>query len=397
MTRRITRQSGLTFLIGKDGLIKKVWENVHVDNHSEEVLNEIKTPRHSRMKKLIPLLLALCVSCSSSPDKKLPDAVLAIPGEKHLSNIRQLTFGGQNAEGYFSFDETKLIFQSTRDSFHCDQQYVMDLSSGDVHLVSTGRGRTTCGYFFPGDRKILFSSTHLLRAECPLPPDYSKGYVWMVSPDYDIFTANPDGSDLRQLTTTPRYDAEATISPTGNKVVFTSLRNGDLDLYTMNLDGSGVTQLTSELGYDGGAFYSWDAKRIVYRAWHYTDTTEVRKYKETLAQDLVRPTKMEIMVMDADGSTKRQITRNGAANFAPFFLPDNKRIIFASNMRDPKGRNFDLYVINDDGTGLEQITFNPTFDSFPMFTRDGKKLVFASNRNGKIQGETNLFIADWKD
>jgi Tol biopolymer transport system component len=236
-----------------------------------------------------------------------------------------------------------------------------------------------------------------LNKNCPPPPDYSRGYVWQVSPEYDIFTVGIDGADMKQLTATPRYDAEATISPRGDKIVFTSLRNGDLDLYSMNVDGSDVRQLTNELGYDGGAFYSWDGKRIVYRSWHYTDTAEVRKYKETLAQNLVRPTHMEIMLMNADGSGKKQITSSGAANFAPFFLPDNKRIIFASNMRNPRGRNFDLFLINDDGTGLEQVTYNETFDSFPMFSRDGKKLVFASNRNGKVEGETNLFIADWKD
>jgi len=322
---------------------------------------------------------------------------LIVDGEKHLSNIRQLTFGGENAEGYFSFDETRLIFQSTRDSFKCDQMFVMKLSSGEVHLVSTGKGRTTCGYFFPDDKRILFASTHHLREACPPPPDYSKGYVWMVSPEYDIFTANADGSDPKQLTATEGYDAEATISPLGDRIVFTSVRNGDLDLYSMNLDGSDIRQLTNELGYDGGAFYSWDGQTICYRAWHYTDSAEVATYKELLSQNLVRPSRMEIMVMNADGSDKRQITNNGAASFAPFFFPDSKRIIFASNMGDPKGRNFDLYIVNVDGTGLERVTYNETFDSFPMFTRDGKKLVFASNRNAKTRGETNLFIADWKE
>jgi TolB protein len=322
---------------------------------------------------------------------------LIVDGEKHLSNIRQLTFGGENAEGYFSFDETRLIFQSTRDSFKCDQMFVMKLSSGEVHLVSTGKGRTTCGYFFPDDKRILFASTHHLREACPPPPDYSKGYVWMVSPEYDIFTANADGSDPKQLTATEGYDAEATISPLGDRIVFTSVRNGDLDLYSMNLDGSDIRQLTNELGYDGGAFYSWDGQTICYRAWHYTDSAEVATYKELLSQNLVRPSRMEIMVMNADGSDKRQITNNGAASFAPFFFPDSKRIIFASNMGDPKGRNFDLYIVNVDGTGLERVTYNETFDSFPMFTRDGKRLVFASNRNAKTRGETNLFIADWKE
>lgn len=350
-----------------------------------------------RLQSGFLLLTLILLSCSS----KIPQAqfvyVPPVSGEKHLTNIRQLTFGGQNAEGYFSFDESLLSFQSTRDSFECDQQFVLELATGKTWLVSTGKGRTTCGYFFPNDKRLLFSSTHHLRQTCPPPPDYSRGYVWQVSPEYDIFTVDVDGSNLKQLTTAPRYDAEATISPMGDRIVFTSLRNGDLDLYSMRLDGTDVKQLTNEIGYDGGAFYSWDGKRIVYRSYHYTDTADVRKYKETLAQDLVRPTRMELMVMDVDGSNKKQITNFAAASFAPFFLPDNKRIIFASNMKNPRGRNFDLFLINDDGTGLEQVTYNDTFDSFPMFTRDGKKLVFASNRNGKVEGETNLFIADWTD
>ncbi len=344
----------------------------------------------TKLNALVTVVVALSSSLAQEPDN-----TLAFPQEKHLANIRQLTFGGQNAEGYFSFDETMITFQSTRDSFQCDQQFIMELATGKTTLISTGKGRTTCGYFLPGDKEVLFSSTHHLNENCPPPPDYSRGYVWQVSPEYDIFVVRRDGSHLRQLTTTPRYDAEATISPLGDRIVFTSLRNGDLDLYSMNLDGSDVRQLTNELGYDGGAFYSWDGKRIVYRTWHYTDSAEIREYTEILAQDLVRPTRMEIMIMNADGSGKRQITNNGAANFAPFFHPDNKRIIFASNMKNPRGRNFDLFMINDDGTGLEQITFNPTFDSFPMFSKDGKKLIFASNRNGKVPGETNLFIADW--
>lgn len=323
------------------------------------------------------------------------EQTLIHPGEKHFTAMRQLTFGGQNAEGYFSFDERKLIFQSTRDSFACDQEFVMDLATGGTHLVSTAKGRTTCGYFFPDGRRILFSSTHHLREACPPPPDYSKGYVWLVSPEYDIFTADPDGSRMSQLTFTPGYDAEATISPRGDKIVFTSMRNGDLDLYSMNLDGSDVRQLTHEVGYDGGAFYSWDGTTIVYRAWHYADSASTAVYKALLGQNTVRPLQMEIYVMDADGSNKRQITNNGSANFAPFFLPDNKRIIFASNVEDPQGRNFDLYLVNVDGKGLERVTYNETFDGFPMFTRDGKQLVFASNRNAKVKGETNLFLATW--
>lgn len=322
---------------------------------------------------------------------------LVLPDEQHFDAVRQLTFGGQNAEGYFSFDETRLIFQSTRDDLKCDQQFIMELESGETRLVSTSKGRTTCGYFFPDDTRILFSSTHHMIEDCPPSPDHSQGYVWAVHEEYDIFTSAIDGSNLRRLTTTPGYDAEATISPVGDRIVFTSVRNGDLDLFSMNLDGSDVRQLTEELGYDGGAFYSWDGSMIVYRSWHYTDSAGIAGYKELLSRNLVRPTRMEIFVMKADGTNKRQITNNGAANFAPFFHPDNKRIIFASNLADPRGRNFDLYLINIDGSGLERVTYNETFDGFPMFTRDGTKLVFASNRNGKVRGETNLFIADWKE
>lgn len=352
------------------------------------------------MKSFFSILALLVLSCSSNPDKFASHAsidTLRYEGEKHLANIRQLTFGGQNAEGYFSFDEKYITFQSQRDTFQCDQQYIMELSSGRTWMVSPGKGRTTCGYFLPGDKQVLFSSTHLQRTTCPPPPDYSRGYVWQVSPEYDIFVSTVDGGELKQLTSTGRYDAEATVSPLGDKIVFTSLRDGDLELYCMNIDGSEVTRLTHELGYDGGAFYSWDGKRIVYRSWHYTDSTEATQYKALLSQNLVRPTRMEIFVMNADGSGKKQITNNGAANFAPFFHPDNKRIIFASNMNNPRSRNFDLFLINDDGTGLEQVTFNPSFDSFPMFTRDGKRIIFASNRNGKVEGETNLFLADWID
>lgn len=322
---------------------------------------------------------------------------LILPEEKHFAELKQLTFGGQNAEAYFSFDESKLIFQSTRDSLQCDQEFLMDLATGGTQMVSTGNGRTTCGYFLPGDNHILFSSTHHKKTDCPPLPDYSKGYVWAVYSEYDIFTGNSDGSQLRQLTATPGYDAEATISPTGDRIVFTSVRNGDLDLYSMDLDGKNIVQLTDEIGYDGGAFYSWDGKKIVYRAWHDTDSAHAASYKELLSQNLVRPSRMELFIMNADGSGKRQVTNNGAANFGPFFHPDNKRIIFASNMADPKGRDFDLYLINIDGTELERITYNNTFDGFPMFTKDGKQFVFASNRNGKVRGETNLFLARWKD
>jgi len=270
----------------------------------------------------------------------------------------------------------------------------MNIDGSDVRQVSTGNGRTTCSYFFPNGKRILYSSTHLGSKQCPPRPDFSKGYVWAVYDTFDIFTANPDGSDLKQLTNAAGYDAETTISRDG-KLAFTSKRDGDLDIYTMDASGKNVKRLTNELGYDGGPFWSYDGKQIVYRAYHPQTEKEKADYIELLKQNLIRPTTLEIMVMNADGSNKRQVTHLNKASFAPYFFPDGKRIIFASNYADPKGRDFDLYMIKTDGAGLERITYNDTFDGFPMFSPNGKKLVFASNRHGAKQGETNIFIADW--
>ena len=352
----------------------------------------------------LPLALAflgvLCGSSSTtagfSAQNKTPlsQNINPEPGEKHLRNIRQLTFGGENAEAYFSSDGKKLIFQSTREGHECDQIYTMNIDGSDIKMVSTGDGRTTCSYFFPGNKKILYSSTHLGGKPCPPRPDFSQGYVWAVYDTFDIFTENPDGSNLKQLTDTAGYDAETTISRQG-KLVFTSKRSGDLDIYRMDSDGRNVKRLTYELGYDGGPFWSYDGKQIVYRAYHPQTEKEKADYTALLKQNLIRPMVLDIWVMNADGSNKRQVTHLNKASFAPYFFPDGKRIIFSSNVADPKGRDFDLYVIKTDGSALERITYNNTFDGFPMFSPDGKKLVFASNRNAAKQGETNIFIADW--
>lgn len=340
----------------------------------------------------------LCVLCGSNnlAQNQIPlsQSVNPLPAEKRLRNIRQLTFGGENAEAYFSSDGKKLIFQSTRDGRDCDQIYTMNIDGSDVKMVSTGDGRTTCSYFFPGDKKVLYSSTHLGGKQCPPRPDFSQGYVWAVYDTFDIFTAKADGSNLKRLTTTPGYDAETTINRQG-KLVFTSKRDGDLDVYTMDGNGKNVKRLTNELGYDGGPFWSYDGKQIVYRAYHPRTQKEKSDYLALLKQNLIRPTVLDIWVMNADGSNKRQVTHLDKASFAPYFFPDGKRIIFSSNVADPKGRDFDLYMIKTDGTGLERITYNNTFDGFPMFSPDGRKLVFASNRNAGKPGETNIFIADW--
>ena len=332
--------------------------------------------------------------------------------ERHLANIRQLTFGRKNAEAYFSFDGTKLIFQSTNDwtkdakatplkpaasGLGCYQMYVMDLQSETLRLVSTGVGATTCGYFFPGDRRVLYSSTHAAGPNCPPQPKRDGAYRWALD-DYDIYSVRIDGQQVQRLTATPGYDAEATISPNGKTIVWTSVKDGDLDLYTMNLDGTNVRRLTDDLGYDGGAFFSPDSTRLVYRAAHPTDPAEITKYKDLLAQRLVEPGQLEIFVINVDGSGKKQVTSNHASNFSPYFHPDGTRIIFSSNLetRGEGGRpSFHLYLVRDDGTATERITTEGHFNSFPMFSPDGKRLVWVSDRNAKAPGEFNVFLADW--
>jgi Tol biopolymer transport system component len=343
------------------------------------------------------LFLALAIIFTISFTGSAQEKDLSFPGEKRLSNIKQLTFGGENAEAYFSRDGKRLIFQSKRDGLQCDQIFTMNIDGSNVRMVSTGKGRTTCSFFHRNGKKIIYSSTHLASDECPPNPDFSQGYVWAIYPTYDVFSANADGSKLKRLTDSPSYDAEATISPDGKTIVFTSTRDGDLDIYTMDINGRNVKRLTTELGYDGGAFFSPDGKQIVYRAYHPKTEAEIARYKDRLANDLIEPANFEIWVMNTDGSNKRQVTKLGAASFAPFFTPDGKGIIFSTNFfaTDPRKRNFDLALISVDGTGLEQVTFNETFDGFPMFSPDGRKLVFASNRHGAKEGDTNVFIADW--
>lgn|SRR6185312_10481245 len=352
------------------------------------------------MKLRATLAAGVLAALACAPVHSAPaQPVMPNPKEVHLRNTRQLTFGGSNAEAYFSFDGKKIIFQSTREPYKCDQMFTMNRDGSDLKLVSTGRGRTTCGYFTPDGKRIIYASTHLGSPDCPPPADRSQGYVWAIYPTYDIFSAKPDGSDLKRLTATNGYDAEGTISTNGKKIVFTSARDGDLDIYTMNIDGSDQKRLTHELGYDGGPWFSPDNQWIVWRASRPKTSEDVKRYKDLFAKNLVMPVKMELMVMRADGSEQKQITANGAANFAPYFLPDSRRIIFASNVNnpDPRSPNFDLFLINRDGTGLQQITFDRGFDGFPMFTTDGKQLIWASSRNAKKETETNVFIADWVD
>lgn len=323
---------------------------------------------------------------------------LVQPGERRFGAMRQLTFEGENAEAYWSFDGTSLVFQSSPiPGEGCDQIYTLDPATGTTALVSTGLGRTTCSYFYPAGDRILYSSTHHHDEDCPEPPDRSQGYVWAVYPSYDIFAAGVDGSDPTQLTSSAGYDAEATFSPTGHRIIFTSARDGDLDLYSMLPDGSDVRRVTDRLGYDGGAFYSPDGTKIVWRAHYPEDPEEIADYQSLLADGLIRPSALEIWVADADGSNPRQLTDNGAANFAPYWHPSGEMIIFSSNMDDPRGREFELYLINLDGTGLERVTWSEGFDGFPVFHPDGEILVIASNRRMSHDGNTNIFLVEWID
>ncbi len=315
---------------------------------------------------------------------------------QHLSNIRQLTSGGQNAEAYWSPDGRKLVFQSTREKLGCDQIFVMNADGSDQRMVSTGKGRTTCGYFLPDSKHIVYASTHEGGEACPPAADRSKGYVWAVYPSYDIFVTDESGRQHKKLTDAVGYDAEATVNFKTKRIVYTSMASGDLELWTMKIDGSGKKQITSGKGYDGGAVYSRDGKKVVWRANHPEPGPKMQRYVDLLKESLTEPMKMELMVANADGSNAKKLTDFGCASFAPTFTPDGKKILFASNKHNCDGRKFELFLINVDGSGVEQVTDFGGFASFPEFSPDGKTLVFASDKGAKSRYEFNIFVADWK-
>ncbi len=352
--------------------------------------------------RILPAALLLTCLTAKAQDTKS----LAYPDEKHFKNMRQLTNGGDNAEAYFGFDNEHITFQRTnkKDGADCDQIFYGTVTKNNeetfkYNLVSTGKGRTTCAYLMPDHKHLLYASTHLAADTCPATPDRSKikKYVWPIYDSYDIFVADLKGKITKQLTKSKGYDAEATISPKGDRIIFTSMRNGDIDLYTMNLDGTHVKQITNTIGYDGGACFSPDGKKIVWRASRPQTPEEVAEYKELLAQGLVMPTKMEVFVANADGTNVQQVTHLGKANWAPAFAPNGKQIVFASNHEYPRGFPFNMYLINLDGTGMERISHDGSFDAFPMFSPDGKKFIFSSNRNNGGGHDTNVFVCDWVD
>ena len=350
----------------------------------------------NRVTAVLGPAIALSMAITAGPRAaQAPAAPLLLPEETHLANIKQLTFGSENAEAYFSFDGKRLSFQSTLDH-GCDRIYTMNIDGTDRRLVSNSQGRTTCAHYFPDGKSIIYASTHLAGPACPPVPGMEQGYVWPIYASYDIYRANADGTNIQRMTSTPGYDAESTIGKDG-RVVFTSVRDGDMEIYSMNGDGSDVRRLTRLPGPDGGPFFSADGSKIVFRGRHPQPGPELDDFFRLLKQGIWRPTSLEVYVMDRDGSNLKQVTNTGSgANWAPFFTPDGKKVIYASNAANPRGNNFDIFMVNVDGTGKEQITFSPAFDGFPMFSPDGSKLVFASNRNQAKEGDTNVFIADWK-
>lgn len=348
------------------------------------------------MTKLKSFLTFSLVGCS----------MLSYAQEVNLKNIQKLTYGGDNAEAYFSPDSKKLTMQVTNPAIgaECDQIYLLELgksnyATSDLKLISTGEGRTTCSFFMPDGEHIIYASTHKDNKACPPKPEPRKDgkYLWPLYPEFDIYIADLEGNITKQLTTEPGYDAEAVVSPDGKHIVFTSTRSGDLELYIMDIDGNNLKQLTFDLGYDGGAFFSHDSKKLVFRSSRPKTAEEIKEYKDLLAQNLVAPTNMEIYTMNIDGTDLKQVTNLGKANWSPYFHPSDKKILFSSNHHSTRGYDFQIYSIDIDGSNLRQITYESEFNAFPMFSPDGKKLVFSSNRLGEKSHETNVFIADWVD
>ena len=338
---------------------------------------------------------------------QLTNDTLLYPEETHLANIQQLTFGGDNAEAYWSYDGKHIVFQRTnpKEGLMCDQIFMGKVPQSanekfEYKLVSTGKGRTTCPFFTKDGKNIIYASTHMAADTCPPTPDrkkYGNKYIWPLYDSYDIFVADLDGKIVKQLTNAKGYDAEATLSPDGKSMIYTSDKDGDIDLYIMNLKTGKEKRITNTPGYDGGAWFSPDGKKIIWRASRPKSEAEIKEYKELLAENLVAPTNMEVFVANADGSNAKQVTSFGQANWAPTYMPDSKRIIFASNHEYKRGFPFNLYTVNEDGSGLTKVSRDNGFDAFPMFSPDGKKIIFSSNRNNGGTRDTNVFIADWKD
>jgi Tol biopolymer transport system component len=302
---------------------------------------------------------------------------------RFITNARQLIFEGKRSgEGYFSPDGKKIIFQSERepgDPFY--QIYILDLETGDTHRVSPGFGKTTCSFFQPGTDRVLFASTHGdpdARAKQKAEIDFrasgkQRRYSWDYDPNFDIYSAKQDGTDLVNLTHSLGYDAEGDYSPDGKQIVFCSLRGAyplehlspELrkryeqdpsyfgDIYIMNADGSSVRRLTTAPGYDGGPFFSPDGRRIIWR--HFQENGVIA----------------DVWTMKLDGSDKHQVTDFHSMSWAPFYYPSGKYVIFTSNKLGFE--NFELFIVDAAGEHEPvRVTFTPGFDGLPVFSPDGK-------------------------
>ena len=342
--------------------------------------------------------LLLFLAAAQPPPSEVP---LASEEAQHLRDIRQLTRGFQRAgEAYFSPDARRIIFQAVTDDYPFYQIFTMKLDASGLNRVSTGRGKTTCSYFRPDGKKIIFASSHLdpkldeteargrreadeearARAESAKAkkPYRGRRYQWDFDVHMDIFEANPEGTALVRLTTAPGYDAEGAYSPDGNQVVFCSLRDGDGEIYIMNADGSAPRRLTHRKGYDGGPFFSPDGKHVIFRG------------------DPEENDHLQLFVINADGTGERQLTRNQAVNWGPYWHPDGRHIIFASSLATPEGSgrpNYDLFLMDVDTTRTERITFNPAADVLPVFSPDGKQVMWTSTRSADRTSQ--IFLADW--
>jgi TolB protein len=383
--------------------------------------------------------------------------------EKFLSNVKQLTFSGENAEAYFSKDERYITFQSKgeggiyliieknylnklqmnlnemkaydfvlknlgnnklmifikgiydtfgilkdikyekifiKNYYECDQIFLMDTNGFVFKQISKG-GANTCSWFL-NDSLILFSSTIKQGKECPknlYADEYIKRgiYVWKLF-NYDLFVYNLKNDSTYELYSSDYYDAEGE-GNFSDSIVFTSSKDNDLELYLLSLKNKKIIKrITKFLSYDGGAMFSPSGRYIVFRAKHLKDTLEIKEYKELLSKGLVKPDEVELFIYDLEKDSFWQITKSpkGVSNFAPYFHPSEKFIIFSSNLHAPNSFNFELYKIDIDGKNLERITYSNGFNSFPMFSKDGKKIIWTSNRNGKTRRDFNIFIADFK-
>jgi Tol biopolymer transport system component len=341
----------------------------------------------------IILLLNSCGVIDEPKQRNVRKAQLYY-GEDHLTKVTQLTFTGENTQASFSPDNKNIIFQSTRNRLRCDAIFRMHSDGSDISQISSGKGIASSAVISPDNNSIIYSSTQKVDYQCPSKPEYSKAYSWLLYSSYDLFKDELTGGSDERIIKSSSYDGGAVYSPKGDKIIFSSGRTGDLELYIANSDGNNVKQLTNIDGYDGDAVFSRDGKYIVWRASR-PKGNDLHDYRYQLSQGIIKEGKFEIFMMKLAGGKPIQLTNNGATNFSPSFDPNSNNIIFSSNMSQKDGRNYDIYTLNLKTRKLERITYYSGFDGYPVFSSDGKKLLFTSSRNFRYKAEKNIFIVNW--